>query len=598
MRVTRNDETLTAEQVQSIERSGLKIMWHDDVAASVDNTKDLEAAKDSTVQHVMQVFGHGSGHAYDTLESSYAPIAKLAKGKRSMCIRDQGERERIKVLPAGTPLYKGMDYFYDKGADVHVSNGSEDASWFEAAPIAYLSSRNLHGGLHAYRTRRDARVLFMDPPNVRKCVEMLRSAGKMREAETLADLTCSSSDVPACMRKYLVLHRWQNSTEIWLTRRTSADGKCTIARGKENLLLWGHEVFDRFVARALCPIMKRLGLDGYFFPEIRTPFTNTGLTSEQVILCDAADTLERNVDDPLDWTQWPAAWLARVPLVRGFVPNSKMTHGNNRNQGFRMIRFYLEHPVDGAHNTALKRVIGGHKRKRKQTLVIATLNVHEFVSINSLDTRQQCMHHAMRFVKEMMIDVACIQECGSVPPNELGRVAAQYGLRVYAQQKPTGMAVVWRDAVPLDGLKFRLYPKTQGRPRGRILFAVHGVTFGSTHLEIGKRYNVVKGPHAIAMALQENQVVRKSQLAALRSDGRDIVLGDFNIEPWMPELAHLRAAYRIPDIDDELVTSVYGGRVDYIGYSFRSKKSVHVLLSAVADYPYSDHLPLIHVIQH
>lgn len=644
---------LSPQNVKNITDSGISIQWYEDMTKDdrIQTNVTTSPEERSMVEKVREIYGDrpDEENAYTTLIRDYPPLAKLATsssaGNKNNGVADkpaaaclggsitwvehEKQRLKLKTLTPGEALYKGMDYFYPPQDDlVACGNLVDSASWYSSARTAFTFAQIFHGGLHAYAVRsRDTgnglRLLYMDVPNTRRCIALMRRLGGLdTEAELLSDLMCADESPSRCARRYLQLHRYDN--ELWLNKTYARDvfrgcGSSDM-EGGDVMLMWGHTRYDKQVAVGLCALARSVGADGYYIPEVRTPFSSIfpGVSPEQAIICRASISIRRNTDDPLDWINWPETWKRNVPLaIPGFAPNKDMTYGKNKNRAFRMTRFYVDHPVNSAHNRVWMSFLHDVKTKTR-FLVLATLNVHGFDSINARVTREDAVRHMFRFFREAAIDVACLQEVQGVSPHFLKTVAKKFGYGVFASGAPSFLGLVWKQCERFRVVtNLRLQAYTHAAPkRARILFEVHenetrhsqSLLFrgACTHLDIGRRFEVnssVKNAREILSTLRTNAKIRATQLEELANDNADVIAGDMNIETWMPELGVLTARFYVPELllsssndgGDVTPTSIYGGRVDYIAYRPGAFRHLHKA-ACVLDYPYSDHLPVVHVI--
>lgn len=579
-------QTLSDADRERLEHAGITIVWYDDLEGDRPNVQ----TEDPLVRRIVQQYMPAQTDIYDVLRARYKP---LNQSQRCVGIRRQ---EGTVILPAGEHIYKGMDFFYTPAQESEYRQRVPDGpTWYGAAETAFQYVKRLGGALHSYICERDIKLLEFTPENVRWCMRQLHRRDEGLAAELLDDMLCPENDPVRCIKKYLRRRRWGDS--VWL-RRCAEMPACT--KSREGRIIWGSTGPDRLVADALAPILRTAGYDGYFYSEHLDPLTATGVQLEQVILLRPGRVLRRDIEDPLDWMRWPESWLRMVPGIgdEAFQPNCDFIYGFHRNENFRMVRFFFDHPVMSKHN--LKAVRQLTQLSKASSLIVGTYNVHSFQCINRTLNGQPAMLGVLDLMEACRADIVCLQECDT-DVDDFAELCRERKWTVHRSPKQYGLMVIVRPWHRVRSMRFRAFARprwhTRQAPRGYLSFSCGGLSFACTHLEIGHRYFMeqrLKNADDIGKAARSNCRLRRCQLQGLLKERLDVICGDLNMEPWTPEFKYLTAACTVPDLENT-VTTPYSSRVDYIAYVKGGKGRADACY--VLDSPFSDHLPVVHAVR-
>ena len=325
---------------------------------------------------------------------------------------------------------------------------------------------------------------------------------------------------------------------------------------------------------------KYLGFDGYFH-------------DDTINFINSIDILKRNINHPLDWCSW--SHLLPIQIIDNFSMSSDNILSNNN---FQMMRFYQEHNFNSKRNE----IISKHISKIKG-FCIMTFNVHLFKSINNLESSKFAFQMLLQMIIKFNIDLICLQEFFynnllslEYIKNELNKIG--YILHFLPIYSSYGNAIISREEPFIE--KTIILPNySRGEKRIATFFRLKNIKylFCITHLEIGKRYKFA-GQLLPESELRElvafNSNIRSRQLDAIMNYAPDIILGDFNFEKRNDEYYNITKTYLTFD-KYILKTTPFGTTVDFIFY--RKKSNIPVVYSCTVDFQYSDHLPVLNIIQ-
>lgn len=234
---------------------------------------------------------------------------------------------------------------------------------------------------------------------------------------------------------------------------------------------------------------------------------------------------------------------------------------------------------------------------------IATMNVHFFSPINIKIPKSQCVRAVFDFMDEHALAFIALQEVPVGAIKTIQKLAKSNGF--YCSEDYLRMATTPRRAslvnlvisrYPLEAVKITILPNDpqyESRYRHAIVFRVKmdggfkHKTICATHLEIAERDDCETGMR-----------IRKTQLRFIKDNiNPDFMLGDFNFNPGVdeqrPEFIFACKWWRTADLAEMAPTTPFGTIVDFV-WARNSDRSLPFSAYS-ANYPYSDHRPVVAV---
>jgi endonuclease/exonuclease/phosphatase family metal-dependent hydrolase len=235
---------------------------------------------------------------------------------------------------------------------------------------------------------------------------------------------------------------------------------------------------------------------------------------------------------------------------------------------------------------------------------IATLNVHFFHPINLEHHKKEVMEAPLKFMKRFNISVLALQEVPVTSLDEFVDLVERSGLYHsvdaydYDRDKNEPITNMVISRYPLVVEPKRHLPTEspyEFRKRHAIFFRIpsHPIwpqkLFAATHLEV-------------AEATPEEGVknrIRKNQIRAIMDQNPDFIMGDLNFAEHTPEYDMISKFYKTSKASDyynqTYTTTPWGTTVDYIWYKQSDPNAKWHIETYSANYPWSDHRPVIGV---
>lgn len=582
------------KRLQQILEKRYRIVWMD--------TPEYEALKQETgtIKDVkllkkMASYLASNDPLYYTFH--YPPLIEVAKTQPNPhnLFQYRGQEKKINEhlvleIPMTEYFFKGMKTFY-RPDDLGESTGPK---WFGEETIAFSYAKLYHGGINVYQPMRTVRLLvYTNYQNLHRIIHYYQKNNK-KYVFPLKIKTGVEISIFTQIDFYL---KYNEFDDIWLNRKqTTSKVSGRLVPIFPGLRLWGRGKIDREASIALCDYCQIHGFDGYISYEHYTPFMEQGL--EEIVLCDYYHLLRRVPDHPLDWM----SWQSHLPIVleEGFLLDEGYA---SKNIDFRIIRFWNNNKMDSKKN----KLVHLRLRKLEDKFVMATLNVHSFHSVNIRNDANYCFRRLLLFLKNFQVDLLCLQEVDILRELSLTYLQDQlatvnYQLIFRPNVEGFGNAIVSRHPLEIES-EIILPNDPKFSTRKATFFRLNhpklrNYLFCMTHLEIGLRYTYRTGcllpEEEIKQRMQFNANLRNSQLHEIMQRNPHFILGDCNFTPDDDEFLSISEKYDtyISQIKD---TNPYGTITDFIFYHRDLNWSP--IISLAINYRYSDHLPVLNVLE-
>ena len=366
-----------------------------------------------------------------------------------------------------------------------------------------------------------------------------------------------SNDLQLNLPKKNYIYNYDKSYTGWYYSSGYIDKIC--ANGIRLLL---KDKFDGFIKRS-----------GFY-----TPYMKNTITQTEFILWNEENILERLPKDKYDSMQF-IKHLHFNPSNINF--DTKLS---TKNDNFRMINFYLNNKINNNEiNNINKLTIN------KNQLKIMSLNVHNFKSINLNDQPSFILNTLLYLLDQMNIDLCFLQEYYT----NLEIKSEKYNY--IKNNDHIGIVVLYKNNLNVKNINsFKLInEKYFDQRRFCLHFEINNKKFAVTHLEIGKRFYDRSGnihhPDELFNIINFNYELRKNQLNQILDQvpNPDFIIGDFNFNNLDKEFDYITKQYYTGLVNS---TTPFEKQVDFIF----SKKTYNFFTKI--KYPYSDHLPVIAII--
>jgi endonuclease/exonuclease/phosphatase family metal-dependent hydrolase len=257
-----------------------------------------------------------------------------------------------------------------------------------------------------------------------------------------------------------------------------------------------------------------------------------------------------------------------------------------KNYNFRMINFYLNNKIDNKQIDDIKNL-----SLKKNQVKIMSLNVHNLKSINLNDTPISILQNLLDFIEKINVDICFLQEFYT----NLQIKNKKYNY--IKNNDHIGLVILYKNLLKIKNINFfKLNNESKFDQRRFCLhFELNNKKFSTTHLEIGKRFydrnGILYNPKELYEVINFNYKLRKNQIKQILEDvpEPDFIIGDFNFNSLDKEFEYLtnKKKYYTGLVD---YTTPFEKQVDFI-FSKKPYKFFRKI-----KYPYSDHLPVIAIV--
>lgn len=536
-------------------------------------------------------------------------------------------------IPAGTPMYKGFRTFVTEEQEKAYLKSAPEANmpiWFGNLLVAYEYAQMYYGGLNAYVTKRPINMLvFTNYENIMKILNELQSlANKQVKKIKLAGeefnifyimkhiriKTGVFIKITKLMQEYL---DYNKKTELLLSKTANLDyyknmvnnelmqnNTCYMPKDDKTmcdvrtipkLYYWGRGKIDRVVYKFINAYIKEKyasSIDGCMSIEHYSPFSSNGIVGEEFVLSDTyIDFLQRNVNDPYDWTQW----VTKLPFKYPLSLNIRTTF-DAKNINFRAVRFVSEHPENSSRNVQLFSKLT--QKRSTKNIMILSFNVHFYESIDASISNTDAFTKMLALVNKVKPDVVCIQgDFGDWMSIEDRTNAARKIDYHYSGHLQSGLFVMTKKSVIIDVLVLPNQINTSVERRA-LIFSYEGFTIINTTLELGNKYTYRNGslqtPIELYNTFMANSSNRMAQIKYLLQQKCDVICGTLYAEQNDPEMVYATTQFELNN-NEYKTTTVFDTQFDYV--MLQKGSSHRVQVQDVIDFPYSDHLPIVSLIQ-
>jgi exonuclease III len=635
---------LPSHIVREIE-SNFTVHWRDspEYLSKIIKDYQLNPEKKAVIEHLYSQYCPSLKY-----EFNYEPFVELRSKVATLdCLKPDDENTHLiriepqckKVniagftcyqIPAGVSVYKGFRTFVtDEEEHQYVKTTHEKCMpiWFGNLLIAYEYAQMYCGGLNAYKTSRPVNMLvFTNYENIMKILDELQAlvnkgVKKLKLGNEEYNLfyimknirikTGAGIRITKLMEEYL---SYNKKTELLLSKTANLNyyknminneliknNTCYMPKDDKTscsiriipkIFYWGRGKIDRIVYKFVNAYIneKYKDIDGCMSVEHYSPFSSNGIVGEEFVFSESyVNFLKRDVSDKYDWTNWINKLPFKFPL--GF---KMRTTFDAKNIDFRAIRFVVDHDVKTKHNLELINEV--NRLRKNKTVVLLSFNVHFFESIDATINNIDAYAKFIELIQKYSPDLVCIQGdmAGAWMTIDERTKAAQALNYFYSGHLKSGLFIMSKKETKIDVLQLP-NKLSNDIERRALMFTYEGMKFINTTLEVGNRYTNRNGSLQTPVELYDNLMInsqnRLTQLEFIEEHKPDFVTGTLYVDLKDPEIDFIMKHYKMNN-EKYSVTSVYNNHIDYI-----LSRSHNVLLQDIIDYPFSDHLPIISVIQ-
>ena len=525
----------------------------------------------------------------------YQPLIDLATFKPSPqnLFQNRGVEEKLK----DHIVLKISDQFFFKGTKTFYRENQQLASYrqriFSNQVSAFNYARKYNGGINVYKPNKVIRLLVLsNVDNIKKILHHYSKKNnklvfpiQMKFGVNTTIFTRVDYFLKTTQQTQMLLNAIQYTSPL-------SGIPLPIEKNFGIMDLWK---IDKLVDHAICDYCNNYEFDGYIIYEHYTPFMKYG--SEKVFVCNYYKTLDRDPSHPLDWLRWEK----HLPIViePDFLLEERYAI---QNRDFRVIKYWNYNKMDTKENKKLHLEI----QKIKKKLVLATLNVNNFYSVNHYDDGKTVFKKFVLFIKNFEIDLIAIQELKFDDNFDLKYIEKKikkidYNITFTETRKNAGNAVISRYQIRLVK-EIVLSNKQIPIVRKATFFklddkSIDKLTFCNTQLELGLPYvgsdTSLLPESQIIQNIDFNSELRKLQLTEIFSENPDIIMGDLIFEPIDSEFKVIEKYYET-SLSKIETTNVFDTITDYIFYKKTLKLKPKI--AVVPNYRYSDHLPVLNVL--
>lgn len=336
---------------------------------------------------------------FDYSKIDYAPLQR-ALIDRGECLSNAfgaSEDEHpfaaadVVTILKGTSVYKGGSFFFDP-RDCPPS--AQDFTWAGTSHVAAMYAHRFHGGITAYRMRRDASFLRLTERSIRWLLSHCQS-----EDDRMAIQRKWGVGLSSVRDQIMLIHDvLPDQTILYYPNRHPylGHGACKLKGTSDLNRSFGHGVTDRMAARAVANVFTSTGvhgiLDGWYSP-IQTSLLSNAFSEELLVFGGAGCPLSEDMRDPLHWRNWVGkleALLGGLDVrMQTGVKNFKFAHDD-----FRMRNFMIPRFIDRVHKQwpGDQFDLAWSKRVRPTTRHhIAIHEVNSLKNINALKSAQNTL---------------------------------------------------------------------------------------------------------------------------------------------------------------------------------------------------------------
>jgi exonuclease III len=355
----------------------------------------------------------------------------------------------------------------------------------------------------------------------------------------------------------------------------------------------------------IMPILLYMGIDGVIVPQHKNPFiVHGGIFAQEIIFHSYNDCMVRDVNDPLDWTNWKELRKELPELFpNGFSVNYKL---DKRNRDFHMIKwFFNQKKLEKELLDSSVFINNFVKTDESKTLSICTLNVLDFQSIDGTITVPVNISNVSNFAKKLNVDIICLQEVRKKNIDLLVQEMRSAGYLHNSKMNQSFGNIIFTKLYSKSHLIkekiIRKVDETNGSKHASTVvyypLQVNNLKIATTHLSRGKRYYDILNKAVKEKTIKDNNNYRVEEgrrILDTSDDIRpDIILGDFNAVLSDPVIKYFYKEGYKTDNTNVKETNTFGTIVDHILLSklFIDKYDSWKILS----YPYvwSDHNAVI-----
>jgi endonuclease/exonuclease/phosphatase family metal-dependent hydrolase len=312
-------------------------------------------------------------------------------------------------------------------------------------------------------------------------------------------------------------------------------------------------------------------------------------------------SLNNDVDEQYD--NLPDMDDRSIPVKLGSLTVDKLILNPEfyqKNRHGEIVRFYKEQ-INKTEAQALQTAeIEEHNDN------LATLNLHYFHPINLEHKKKEVMEAPIKFMKRFNISVLALQEVpvkslpqftAFVERSGLYHTANEFDHSFGVSKEPITNMVISRYPIVVE--RRLILPAEQPyifRHRHAIFFRIpaHPIwptkLFAATHLEVAEFRDHTES---------DKVRIRKNQIRAIMDMNPDFIMGDLNFVEHTPEYKMIDRHFmtsKARDANGETYTTTpWWTTVDYIWYKKSDPNAKWYIETYSANYPWSDHRPVIGV---
>ena len=490
-------------------------------------------------------------------------------------------------------MVKGVKYFFTPEQEKKF-NEENNLSYYGNKSIAYGYAKNYFGGLQVYKLKKNIKLFNVtNDKNIKIILNLIKDKIKKGKGDKIIFDKISYKKLYKLIKtKYGVgINKYEQAyniskynkynNDIWLYLPKKDDLPYYINNYDKSYTGW---LFNSRYIDIACANCIRLLLKNKFDgitnkTGFYTPYKKQTISLNEIVLWNVQNLLERLPEHKYDTMQF-IKHLHFNPFEINF--NIKLSH---KNDNFRMINFYLNNKLDQKQLNEIKK-----KSTNQKQLKLMSLNVHNFRSINLNDKEDFILENLINLLDQINIDICFLQEY---------YINLEIKSEKYNYIKSNdhyGIVVLYKKKLNIKNIKsFKLNGEYLYEKRSCLHFEIDKKKFATTHLEIGKSIFDKTGklyyPNDLYDIISFNYEIRKNQLKQILDEvpKPDFIIGDFNFNPLDKEFEYItkKKKYYTGLVDE---TTPFGKQVDFIF----SKKPYKFFTSF--KYPYSDHLPVIAIV--
>ena len=527
----------------------------------------------------------------DNYAKIYEPYKDLQKKNKNISLKIKLSLEnKFKVdgnnfiFEKGSHLYKGTKYFYYPKDEKHFL---KDMSFGYYGDIytSYFYARRYSGGLQVYKVTKDLKLFNVtNDKNIYMILNLIKNECKKGKTDKIFFNKTTYKDFYVAIKlKYGVginkyfqaytISKYTKFNDLWLYEPLTEEINKYRNNYDKSYTGWyyGADNIDRICAHGIMLLIKDKfdgisGKTGFYSPFV-------SITNTEIIIWNQSDVLKRRPNNKYDSMQFIKK-LHFDPFKINFDINYSI-----KNENFRIINFYVNHQLD------LSKII----KSEPQNIIIMSLNVHNFNSINIDDKPLDILQNILNICDHYNIDLCCLQEY-------YRNIEIKSNTYEYIKDPShIGLVLIYKKKLPLMNINSFILPNLKYLDQFRfgLEFKLYEKKYVITHLEIGKQIFDRSGSLLFVTDLYKviklNYNIRINQLKRILETNPDYIIGDFNFNKLDNEYKFLTEtnSYTTGLVD---YTTPFGKQVDFIfakkPYSYFTK----------INFKYSDHLPVIAII--